>query len=147
MFWGSFRNYLMYLLFCFVLSKCLIRKETLKQGFNHKYFMWEVILENTSRGMGKWDNEGKEANKRCFIKQVITVGNQSSSPRGTLGVSVWPECGTLYLKRAGASPPIYHWLRAASERDSFPSTFGLPCSWAESTLVARESPQTRRCRC
>ena len=35
---------IIYLLFCFVLSTC-VQKETLKQGFKHKYFLWEVISE------------------------------------------------------------------------------------------------------
>lgn len=63
------------------------------------------MLESTDR---KYDRKGKEASKRCTIKQVTTVGNSESILMRTLGNStqytqsyptrgVW-KLGDLYSK-------------------------------------------------
>lgn len=46
--------------------------------------MWEEILGNSGRAVGKWDKEGKEAAKGCVI-------NQASYHRGHLGLDPTKE--------------------------------------------------------
>lgn len=57
-----------------------------------------MILENGSRGVRKWDKEGKEANKEC-ISRSTTVGNWGSIPLRNCGK--WCETHTSELSIEG----------------------------------------------
>lgn len=48
-------------------------------------FIWEVILENTSRGMSKEDREGKAAYKGGAVNSNMAVGEWSLIPQGSPG--------------------------------------------------------------
>lgn len=46
------------------------QKQILRQGFCYKYFIWEVILGNAGRGVGKWDREWMKEIKRVLSSQL-----------------------------------------------------------------------------
>lgn len=52
------------------------QKQTLRQGLS-TLFHFGGYPRKYQEGPGKWDREGKLANKAFVIKQVITVGNWS----------------------------------------------------------------------
>lgn len=97
--------------------------------------MWEVILGNSGRAVGKWDKEGKEAAKGCVI-------NQASYHRGHLGLGPTKELQDRAKSVSGVISdrgareigylthhlPSSHWSRAASRAFTLPH-FGSSCDW------------------
>ena len=71
---------------------------TLRQKFNCKLFLWEVIVENASKTMGKWDRKEKAAGKGCFIKEIYTTSTWGSVPLGDSREHVPVPLSSPYLE-------------------------------------------------
>lgn len=64
------------LIICWMLSFRLAHDQALRKEFKCKLYIWEVVLENASRLMGKGGWGGKETHEMRFVKLVTTTGKE-----------------------------------------------------------------------
>lgn len=116
-------------------------KQTLRQGFKCKEFIWEAIPVNTSRRAGKWNREEKGAKQQGVSpSQLPPCASGVQAHRGAWGKEV-----------RHTSEPLHPGDKAAAESvHQFPAVIGgvlLPrmlCPWPSSRLcVSRAALQDR----
>lgn len=93
-----------------VLVWVLFSKQSLRWGTGFRRFVWEMILGSSSKAIWRMRRGGRNASEGFTTKLVITVGNWSLIPLGTL--RKWVE--SLRISHWKAGRLGYLWLTGCS---------------------------------
>ena len=106
-----------------------------------RWSTWKVILGGTSRGVQKWDREGKEENLGC-MNQATTAVTPGVAPTKELRVPLLaiPQSGLtqdLRILSSLSTNSCCHSLRAVSRDNKHLALTACP-AWAKNTWVMRK---------